>query len=163
YLQETDDTLFHPDTLHQRSGPPSAEDLIRRLQAKSPSARMAALWEAAEQPQAVPELVAAVTRCLQDRDPRIPGEAARTLGARAPRPPENPVEAPCSAAPPDPGAGGALPRAVLPAPAPPLVPELCAFLRDPERDVVYEAPRALASFGGAADPAIPHLLPLLRS
>ncbi len=79
WLRASDDTLFHPATIHQGYRPPTAHEAAERLRGGSPTVRMATLWEIDELGLQSPGLLAAVAACLSDPDPAIPGAAARTL------------------------------------------------------------------------------------
>ena len=48
YLRKTGDSLFHPDTLGKPAGVPGPEDVKARLAHRSPTVRLAALWDVAE-------------------------------------------------------------------------------------------------------------------
>ncbi len=84
WLQESDDSLFHPATTHHGYRPPTAQEAVDRLRGGSPTVRLATLWEVSRHGLQSPGLLAAVTDCLSDPDTSIPGEAARALAVFGP-------------------------------------------------------------------------------
>jgi hypothetical protein len=84
WLHDSDDWLFHPDTIHQGYRPPTAHEATERLRNGSPTVRLATLWEISRHGLQSPALLAAVAGCLNDPDPAIPGEAARALAVFGP-------------------------------------------------------------------------------
>src|SRR5262249_3786779 len=84
YLRKTGDSLFLPHAVPSPPGTAPVEELVERLQTGSASARLAALWQIQADPVPTEDVVAAVLRCLRDRDPCIPATAARVLGALGP-------------------------------------------------------------------------------
>jgi hypothetical protein len=163
YLRKTNDSLFHPDTIHAKRLPLSAGELATRLRTGSPSIRLAALWEIGERTVTDLGVVTAVSQCLADRDPAISGEAGRTLAELGPAAtvavPQllKALSAACNVT----RAGAARALGAL-RPQPDLViPELCAMLGEKNRSVVAEAAQALGQFGTQAEPAAPRLLAAL--
>jgi hypothetical protein len=149
YLHKTGDTLCHPDSLRRPLSPASLSELMSRLHEGTPSARLGALWDLQERGPAAAEAVPAVTRCLQDHDPHLAGEAARTLAAigpaAAPALPQllevlhQGVPSTRAAAAQALGTLGLQPERVAP--------ELCPLLGAAEHGVVYEAACALRDLG----------------
>ena len=165
YLHKTGDSLFHPDTVREQIPPLTPAKAIEFLRTGSPTVRLATLWDVGEAALADPEVLAAVQRCLDDRDTHIIAEAARTLaifGVAAegaiPRlldmlwRGETPIKI---------GAAEAL-RAIR-SRAEIVVPELNVLLTDGNSEVVAAAARALRQFGRQAASAVPHLLATLKS
>ncbi len=163
YLRKTEDTLFHPDTAGRPRGPAGPAELLLRLRQGRASARLAALWELREQAVATADAAEAVAACLADRDPDIPGEAARSLAVMGPvasgavplliralRSPRAATRAGAACAL---GAPGLQPDEA--------VAELCALLDDRDCAVVDEVMRALVAFGRRAEAASAQLLGLL--
>ena len=164
FLRDSDDTLFHPDTIRTPKAPVSVGELTYRVREGTPSVCLASLWELAEKGPAAAEAVEAVAGCLDDEDPFLVAEAARTLGALGP-----------AAAPTLPrllkalrtggaqvraGVASALGRVGLEPDA--TVPQLTLLLADSSPAVVPEAARSLGAFGLRAGPALPELLDALR-
>ncbi|MBL8796338.1 MAG: HEAT repeat domain-containing protein [Planctomycetia bacterium] len=160
FLEKSGDTLFHPDTIRHVGKPLSVAELTARLASPSASCRMAALWDLKPLGPAAAEAVPAMIRCLQDRDPEMPGEAALALAALGP--------AAAVAAPdlrgllwhPAPAtrkcAAYALGR--LHADAERDIPELIASLRGNSPTVLEAVVTALRQYGPPAKAAVPHLL-----
>lgn len=160
YLRKTGDSLFHPDTADKPVGVPPPEDVGARLAHRSPTVRLAALWDVAEHDLPAADLLPAVERCLGDRDADVRCEAVRTLGVFGP------------------AAAGAVPqliqaawygtplvrtaaaRAIGEIAAAPeeSVPALAAMLGDDSLDVACAAAGGLARLGRAAEAAEPGLL-----
>jgi hypothetical protein len=163
YLQQSGDSLFHPDTAREGYRRPTPSELAERLAHPSPTFRLAGLWELKRTGDSTPDLVAAVARCLRDREPRVRAVAAAVAPVFGPTAGElvpllvdllqcDPVVAP--------NAGFAL-----------------AHLRAEPRLVVSELARQLASeplqtstaaealglYGSDAAPAVPTLLSALQS
>jgi hypothetical protein len=69
-------SLFHPDTYTTTRPRPTSAELIRQLDHKSPTFRLAAMWDVTEPDPAV---VDAIVRRLRDRDSYVACEAARRL------------------------------------------------------------------------------------
>jgi HEAT repeat protein len=164
YLRKTGDSLFHPDTIRTARRPPTASELVERLQTGSPSVRLAALWEIRDHPVPDPDLLRGVIHCLGDGDRAIPGAAARALaGFGAPGAEALPfLTRALSAGHPDTRAGAADALGALGLDPQAVVPELCAALQDANRRVVAAAVGALRRFGPWAETAIPRLLATLR-
>jgi hypothetical protein len=165
FLDKTDDTLFHPDTIRFCDRPRSVRESLRQLRTGSPSARIAALWELAKAGPDAEESVNDICRCLLDRERDIRAEAAETLGAigpaaRAAVPAlvdalKDRHDAARQAAARALGRLGDQPDVV--------VPELSGLLDDGESDVVQAAAEALTAFGSAAATALPHMLAALKN
>jgi hypothetical protein len=84
YLRKTSDSLFHPDTVRTPRPPLTASAVVSGLRHKAASVRLASLWDLGKTPLPEGDVVASVAACLDDRDPHLPGEAARVLGALGP-------------------------------------------------------------------------------
>ena len=163
YLVHSEDTLFHPDAIRQAGKPPSLGELTERLTNRSASVRLGALWELKQQGPAAAQAVPATLRCLQDRDPEIPGEAAMTLAALGP--------AAAAGAPelrrllwhavPTTRKCAAYALGVLHADPEKDIPELIASLRDDNPGVLESVSGALLQYGEPAEVAVPRLLEVL--
>jgi hypothetical protein len=160
YLRKTRDGLVHPGTREPR-GVPTAAQVADGLAHKSPTVRLAALWDRGWAGVAGPDLLPAVIRCLDDPDPAVRAEAARTLAGFGP------------------GAESAIPRlleivragsdiwvcalptlAALRVDPAVVVPELIRLLTQyPDQGELLA--RAARAYGPAAAPAVPALLSAL--
>lgn len=160
YLRKTGDTLFRPDAIGLPQAPPTPDDLRERLADRSPTVRLAALWDLAEFDPPPADLLPTVERCLTDRDADVRCEAVRTLGAFGD------------------AAAAAVPRLTelawsgdtafrvaaaealgqLVADPATTVPALAGLLADAEPGVACAAADSLARFGPAAATAEPQLL-----
>ncbi len=80
FLFKTNDTLFHPNSFGAPRTQPSIPELLTALEHSSPSVRLGALRDAGEIEAKSPELLAAVEKCLQDRDSGVRKVAIQTLG-----------------------------------------------------------------------------------
>jgi hypothetical protein len=165
YLRKTNDTLFHPNTARAKSMPQSSAELTVRLKTGSPTFRMAALWEIRDRPVTEPDVVAAVGLGVKDTDPAVASAACQTLAAFGPAAaPGVPhlvdalsggceitrVHAACAL-----GALRQRPDVV--------VPELCAWLREKERDEIVEVAGALRQYGPLAEASATRILDVLRT
>ena len=163
YLRTTDDTLFRPGIVHGGSAS-SLPSLLEQLDRGSPSARIAAIWELADDRHATPESVDAVRLLLHHRLPDLRAEAARALGAFGPaaepglaelidtlRDGEAEVRA---------AAAHALGQLGLHAEE--VVAELSEVLANDNEEVQCAAAVALAKFGPAAERAMPRVLAALK-
>lgn len=79
YLRKTSDGLFRPDNARTPRGIPTASEVADGLRHRSPTFRLAALWELAWAGVATPALLPAVLECLDDRDAAVRAEAVRAL------------------------------------------------------------------------------------
>jgi HEAT repeat protein len=164
YLRKTNDTLCHPDTIRQPNRPPTPAEALQRLRSNSATVRLATLWVLREGANVGPEVVAAVTECLHDGDPAIPGEAARTLAGFG--------DAVASAAPQlvkalssvhdDTRAGAAYALGVMRLQPAEVIPVLGYMVQEDDLDLVAVAAAALQNYGRQAEPAAPRLLPALK-
>jgi hypothetical protein len=164
YLRKTGDSLFHPETIREKSPPLTGDMAIERLRKGTPTVRLATLWDIGEHALTGAEVLLAVQRCLDDSDPHVIAEAARTLAVFGP------------------AAEGAVPRlldvlwrgtsaikigaahalgAIRSGPET-VVPELSALLREDNSEVVQAAAEALRSFGTQSESAVPRLLAALE-
>ncbi|MCE9548019.1 MAG: hypothetical protein K8T25_21305 [Planctomycetia bacterium] len=76
FLRQTEDTVCHPRTIRAANDKPTVDGIVRKLQAESPSARLAALWETGDNNLDGPFVASAVTELLSDTDPHVVGAAA---------------------------------------------------------------------------------------
>lgn len=81
YLRKTGDGLFRPDDPTEPRPPATAAELAEGLAHRSPTFRLAALWELRWSGAGGPDLFPAVCRCLGDPDPEVRAEAARAVAA----------------------------------------------------------------------------------
>jgi hypothetical protein len=163
YLNKTRDSLFHPDTIRDQKKDTSVNELITQLESGTPSSRLAALWECRDRGPQTAEALDAVIRCLADRDPDIPGDAARTIATFGPTA--------ASALPnlqralrdelPSARAGAAYALGALRVDPERLVPELALLLDDKSRAVVSAAAEALSRYGRQAEAVEDRLLGIL--
>jgi hypothetical protein len=161
YLQRGGHSLFHPDSIDAWPSPLCAAQAIKSLHDHAAGARLASLWDVAEQQIATPEVVCAVQRCLIDRDPDVQVQAAFTLGSLGGHA-EAAIPQLIDAL----WHGGVFTRQAAAkalgdiASRPDLVvPELIVFLRDAtSSEAVQHAAEALAAFGTRATEAVPHIL-----
>jgi hypothetical protein len=160
YLDESDDSLFHPDTIRERRRPPTASEAVERLETGSPTVRLATLWDLRDQARPHPDVIEAVMRCLTDRDPAIPGEAARTLAALGASAETTlpPLLKALHASSADTRAGAAHALGALRTQPGTVIPELCALLEDGSKIVLSAAALALRQFGTQAELAVRRLL-----
>ncbi|WP_439623508.1 HEAT repeat domain-containing protein [Gemmata sp.] len=158
YLRKTRDSLFQPDEDHGPPAPPTAAAVLEGLAHTSATFRLGALWDVPLAGATGREVIAAVCRCLRDRDGAVQFEAARTLGA---------FGADATAAVPhlldlvqteSPVWSAALPAlAAIGADAALVVPEIISLLRSHPADAGPLA-RVAKAYGAAAEPALPALL-----
>jgi hypothetical protein len=162
FLRAGKDCLFQPNSPPKST---SEAELAGRLRTGTPSARLAALWEARWQAVTDPDVVAAVTRCLRDGAPAIPAAAAQALAV------VGPAAAVAVSDLLDAAQGGTDPTRAAAAEAlgilgfepERVVPEIALLLQDGRRDVVFAASAALHRFGAPAAPATPRLLTALSA
>jgi HEAT repeat protein len=165
YVRRTGDCLFDPDAVRGGRATPTEAGVIEQLDSRSPSARLAALWDVEDYGLTGPACLEAVAARLDDRDQSVAGQAARTLGVfgppAAPIVPRlvellwlgtDPVRA---------GAAHALGSLRLRAEE--AVPELARLLKEPGREVFAEAARALGAYGVRSDEAVEPLLAELET
>jgi hypothetical protein len=88
YLRKTGDSLFHPDSIRERRSPLTASVVSERLQAGTPTVRLATLWDIREQGGRDAEVLRAVQICLDDRDPTLSLEQRRHWRSSVGRPKE---------------------------------------------------------------------------
>jgi hypothetical protein len=165
YLNKTRDSLFHPDTIRDLKKGQSVNELITQLERGTPSFRLAALWECKDQGPQAAKALDAVVCCLADRDPDIPGEAARTLAAFGPAasPALPNLQRLLRHEVPSARAGAAYALGVLGLEAETIVPELAVLLDDKNGTVVSAAAQALSRYGRHAELAADRLLGVLAS
>ncbi len=155
YLQKTDDSMFHPNAIGLHRSPPSKFQLADDIRDGTPSARLVAIWEAENRTLSNPEIIAALTECLSDRDSSIAGAAGRALAALGPAatPALPQLIKALSASHEEPRAGAAQALGVLGKQPELVVPALVPLLADRNRTVVSEAALALSKFGLQAESA----------
>jgi hypothetical protein len=165
FLRKTGDSLFTPDTIHDKLQPLTPAAALDRLRTGTPTFRLATLWDIRDESLTDPEVLAAVRACLDDRDPHIVAEAAHTLATFGPAAEESvprlvdllwhgssKIKIGVAEAL---GAIGSRPANV--------VPELTALLEaEEDLKVVGAAAGALRCFGAAAASAVPLLLNALK-
>ena len=165
FLRATRDTIYSPESVERGTAEPTAEEIQRDLCHRSPTFRLAALWDIAEHSFPPERLLPAVTACLKDRDLAVQCEAVRTLGAfgtAAIRSIPLLIEAAWYgqhdiriAAIESLGVIGGDPGDIVPA--------LATVLRDTEPEIVRTAALALARFGDSASRAEDELLQALEA
>lgn len=79
YLQKTGDSLCRLEQLQTGDGCLSVDQLLRQLHDSSATQRLSALFDLRECGVSTEEVLAALTKALQDRDEYVAGMAARTL------------------------------------------------------------------------------------
>lgn len=79
FLAAGGESLFGLDYARQSVAPGTPQEWVARLRSPRADMRLATIWQVDEQTPVCPELAAALARCLEDRDPSIPGDAARAL------------------------------------------------------------------------------------
>jgi hypothetical protein len=165
YLRKTGDSLFRPDTADATHTSPTAAAVAEQLSHRSPTFRLAALWDIGEYQLLTTDLLPTIQARLLDKDADVRCQAIRTLGqfgtAAVGAVPKL-IEAAWygqlahrAAAARTLGEIGAAPTEV--------VPMLAAFLRDEASEVSCAAAAALARYGPAAAAAEPHLLTAMES
>jgi hypothetical protein len=148
YLQKTGDSLFHPDTAGQPKKALGPDDALDRLQAQSASVRLAALWDIREAGLTAPVLLEPILKCMQDRDPDIPGDAAHTVaafGATASSAVPVLLQALRSSNPRT-RAGAAEALGEIRQQPAVVVPELCTLLNEGDRTLVLTSAQALSKY-----------------
>jgi len=165
YLRETDDSLFHPDSIRKKRVHFSAGELANRLRTCSASVRLSTLWEISQERVTNQLVVAAVTACLADRDPAISAAAGGTLAALGPAAatalPQ--LVAALSARHENTRGGAARALGALGQKPEIVVPELAPLVNEPDDAVAIEAAVALRRFGRQAEPAASQVLASLTS
>lgn len=165
YLQETDDTLFHPDTIRKKRQLLPARELANRLRTGSASVRLSTLWEISQEKMTDQSAITAVTACLADRDPVISAAAGGTLAALGPAaaPALPQLVAALSSRHEQTRAGAAKALGVLAQKPEIVVPELAPLVDEADDTVAIEAATALRQFGRPAESAAPQVLAALTS
>lgn len=161
FLQKTGDSLFTPKTVH-RPPAPSAALALEQLAARSPTLRLAALWDVIDHRLGDPHLLGPVLRCASESDATIRAAATQALGVFGDT------------------ARGALPQLIdllhdrvpfvrtaaaaalgeLKPPANEVVPELARLLL--QEDTAAGAVVVLNGYGAEAAPCLPKLLVALE-
>lgn len=164
YLTRTGDTLFTPDAAAAGPRLATVPVLVERMGHASATRRLSALWDVTEQPRDKPEVLAAIRRCLDDRDEAVLAAAAlaaAALGDAADEAVPRVVELTEWDAP---EVRSAAVRALgrLRTRADEAVPALVARLTDKHPDVGSAAAEALAAYRFAARPAVPKVLEALE-
>jgi hypothetical protein len=161
FLEKTGDSLFTPNTAGKRKATTS-DDVFGRLAARSPTVRLAALWDVTEHALSDPKLLTPVLRCASEHEGAIRAAATRAVAvfgsaARHTAPqlvdllhdPEPSVRA-----------SAALTLGALTSAAGTVVPELTRLLL--AEDTATEAARALLAYGTDAAPCLSNLLVALE-
>lgn len=166
FLSKSTDSLLHPTMEPFRRPATGVAGWTARLEHRSPTVRLSALWDLVQESPLDPDLAEPVAACLADPDADLPPEAAYALGefgplARAAIPElsrtlwqgEDALRA---------AAAYALGR-LAPVSAD-LIPDLAAHLDEPNWNVVAAVSGALRAFARQAEPGVPKLLePLKRA
>jgi HEAT repeats len=165
YLQRTEDTLFHPDTIRAKRTALLATDLSARLSEGTPSVRLSTLWEIRDHPRSEAITVAAVTECLASRDYAIAAGAARTLAVLDPAAGSaiTDLVAALASDSAELRAAAAYALGVLKANPETVIPELAVSLEDESTGVIVEAVIALGCYGLQAGSAAPKVLAALEA
>lgn len=160
YLNNTGDSLFHPDLIDKKTETPTAKSVAMCLCHNRATIRLSALWDILEFRMESIELLPLVERCFQDPDPdirRIAVMALTVFGASAERTIPTLIQAAMqgnaevrAAAATALGDIGTCPSEVVSA--------LSVILGDLEANVIAAAAIALSKYGEAATPALPRLL-----
>jgi hypothetical protein len=165
YVDETDDSLFHPDTIRRQCLRMPPTELAARLRTGTPSVRLATLWEISRDSVTDKCAVTAVTECLANRDRAISAAAGATLAtlgpAAAPALPQ--LVAALSAHHEDTRAGAARALGVLALDPETVIPELAPLVQEDHDAVAIEAAIALRRFDRRAEPATPQVLTALAN
>ena len=159
YLSKTGDTLFHPDTI-QSSQQSSPSELAERLAHRSPTFRLAALWDIAEMSDPPVDLLPGVERCLKDRDADVRVGALESLSAFGSAATSLVPELAERSFAGTPAERATAIRTLGEIKGRPeiAVPALANALHDEYEEAVAAAAYALAKFGPDAEAAEPHLL-----
>ncbi len=84
YIRETGDSLCRPASLRSPQRPLTLDEALSRMEAGTPSERLANLWRIREERLVHPRLVAPLAALLKDRDNDIAAGAAAALAIQAP-------------------------------------------------------------------------------
>jgi hypothetical protein len=164
YLEATDDSLFHPDTIRKPQTRLPAAELARRLREGTPSMRLATLWEISPDKNSDKSVVTAVTECLIDKDGSISATAGGTLAAlgaaAAPALPE--LIAALSDPRENTRAGAARALGMICQSPETVIPELATLVQETNEAVITDAALALEQFGRQAESALPQVLMALQ-
>jgi hypothetical protein len=160
YLDKTGDSLFRPDTARAGVSAPTPARVVERLADRSPTVRLAALWDVGEHQLTGPDVLDGVQACLDDPDRAVREAAAQMLGvfgkaaaAAVPR-----LVATLWRGPDGARAGAAWAVGVIRTDPGEVIPALATLLGDENANVAYAAAEALARYGPEARPAEPNLL-----
>jgi hypothetical protein len=165
YLRKTGDCLFGPETEDGPRACSTPAQVIERLSHRSPTFRLAALWDVGQIGVVSEELLTAVLKCLADKDADVRREAVRSLGlfgATAARALPQVIEAARHGSPADRVAALRTLGEIRTAPDE-VFPLLTAALTDEVSEIACAAAQALAQFGPAAAAAEPHLLAAMEA
>jgi len=163
YLEETDDSLFHPDTIRKQHVRLPPSELAAKLRTGTASVRLATLWEITHGIVTDQSVVTAVTECLADRDRAISAAAGGTLAALGPAaaPALPQLVAALSARHEDTRGGAARALGMLCQDPATVIPELAPLVHEPSDNVAIETAMALRRFGRQAESATGQVLSAL--
>jgi hypothetical protein len=160
FLFKTNDTLFHPATIREKSVPVSTAVALSTLEKNSPSSHLALLWELAQVATPAPELARGVLRCFTDGDEAVSPQAARVLprfGSAAAFAGPVLVNILCNGES-DRRANAASILGELRLCPEEAIPALMAQLSDKDNQVLKAAALGLSRFGPTAEAVVPYLL-----
>ncbi len=160
YLNNTGDSLFHPDTIDKKTETPTPKSVAMCLCHNRATVRMSALWDILEFRIDAIELLPLVEYCFQDPDTDIQRIAVIVLtvfGASAERTIPTLIQAAMQGNPSVRAAAATALGDIGTCPSE-VVFALGVVLGDLDGNVVAAAAMALAKYGEAATPALPRLL-----
>ena len=158
FLQKTGDALFTPETVSRLTPAPTAAQLLDQLSARSPTIRLAALWDVLKFEGPDAQLLEALAPIMTDRDDTLRAYAVKAVGAFGPAALTLVPELITRLGDLSPGVRQAAAIAIgtLKPPAADVVVELSRLLLD--KEVSAGGAWALSAYGHEATPALPNLL-----
>lgn len=162
FLRKTGDTLFTPEAVAAAQPAPTPDAVLARFAARSPTLRLAALWDVVESGVTDPRVCSAVARALNDPDDTLrvaAVSAVSVFGSAADELVPKLVELLGDRAPQVRVAATQALGLLRPGSAEVLT-ELARLLAD--REAASEAAKALFAYGRDAEPAVPALLAALE-
>ena len=160
YLNNTGDSLFHPDTIDKKAKTPTPKSVAMSLCHNRPTIRLSALRDIIEYRMESIELLPLVEQCFKDPDSDVQYVAVAALavfGASAERTIPVLIQAAMQGSAEVRAAAAAALGDIGTCPSE-VVSALGVILGDLEVNVVAAAATALAKYGEAATPALPRLL-----